>query len=648
MTRTTRPRRTVAGLVTLALAGASIFLATPSAYAATTVIAPSSMASTKGSVVSGGVVGNLAVKDQTGTQDTFSKYVEFNTVSTGYAGYRQYQVPTSTAPSSVTSIAVDANYRGPSNSEQAWTWSLYNWSTSTWTTVGTNAGATSWTWKSFSFASPSSAASYVSSAGLVRVQLSAANGVDNALLDYEAITVTSGSTPPADTTAPSAPTGLSSPSKTATSVNLAWTASTDNVGVTGYDVYRGTTVVGTVAGKSTTVSGLTANTAYSFTVKARDAAGNISAASGALAVTTSAAAGDTTAPSVPSGLNSPAKTATSVSLAWTASTDNVGVAGYDVFVNGSATAAATPTGTSATISGLTASTAYTFTVKARDAAGNRSAATAGLQVTTSAASGGGIVLPPQNGKWDYQIGGPYTPATGVQVVSRDRTVAPAAGKYNICYVNVGQTQPDEGTPNANAYGTTAWWLANHPNVILKGSNGQPIVDPNWDEVVFDVRTAAQRTELASVITPWFLQCKNDGYNAIEPDNIDLEVRSSGLETHAQVREYLKLLVTYAHSIGLAIGQKNATTDENDNPEWLTDGPTFNGGTGFDFAIAEECGAFTECGTFTAMYPGRVFVVEYANAGYSAACSAVGSTNSVIQRNLDVRPSGSSGYVYKEC
>jgi len=648
MTQNTRSRRSLAGFVTIGIVAASVLLTFTAASAATTVLAPSSITSTKGNVVSGGVVGNLAVQDQSGTQDTFAKYVELNTISTGYAGYRQYTVPGSVSPASVTAITVAANYRGPSNAEQAWTWSLYNFSTSSWTTLGTNSGASSWVWKAFSFASPASAASYVSSAGLVRVQLSAVNGVDNALLDYESITVTSGSTPPADTTAPTVPTGLNSPSKTSTSVDLAWTASTDAVGVTGYDVYRGATLVGTFAGTTATASGLTANTAYSFTVRAKDAAGNVSAASSALSVTTSAAAGDTTAPSVPTGLNSPSKTASSVTLAWTASTDNVGVTGYEVFVNGSATASATPTATSVTISGLTASTAYSFTVKARDAAGNRSAATSALAVTTSAASGGTWTLPPVNGKWDYQIGGPYTPTAGVLVVSRDRTVAPVAGKYNICYVNVGQTQPDGGTPNANAYGTTAWWLANHPNVILRDANGNPIIDPVWNEVVFDVRTAAKRTELVSVIQPWFLQCKNDGYDAIEPDNIDLEVRSSGLETHPQVREYLKLLVTYAHSIGLAIGQKNAVTDDNNNPEWQTDGPTFNGGTGFDFAIAEECGAFTECGTFTAMYPGRVYVVEYATAGWNAACSAVGSSNSVIQRNVDVRPNTASGYVYKEC
>lgn len=65
-----------------------------------------------------------------------------------------------------------------------------------------------------------------------------------------------------------------------------WTPSTDNVGVTGYDIYQGTELIGSSTTASFTVTGLTANTMYSFTVKARDAAGNESAASGALSVTT--------------------------------------------------------------------------------------------------------------------------------------------------------------------------------------------------------------------------------------------------------------------------------------------------------------------------------------------------------------------------
>ena len=99
-------------------------------------------------------------------------------------------------------------------------------------------------------------------------------------------TITAGTT--TDTTVPSTPT-LSASGTTQTSTNLSWTASTDNVGVTGYNVYRGTTLVTTVTGTTYTATGLTASTAYSFTVRAKDAAGNLSAVSNTVNVTTLAA-----------------------------------------------------------------------------------------------------------------------------------------------------------------------------------------------------------------------------------------------------------------------------------------------------------------------------------------------------------------------
>jgi hypothetical protein len=94
-----------------------------------------------------------------------------------------------------------------------------------------------------------------------------------------------------DTTPPSAPGSLRGTGTTASSAGLAWNASTDNVGVTGYNVYNGSTLDSTVTGTSATVSGLAASTTYTFTVKAVDAAGNLSAASNALSVTTSASGG---------------------------------------------------------------------------------------------------------------------------------------------------------------------------------------------------------------------------------------------------------------------------------------------------------------------------------------------------------------------
>ncbi|MEV4555448.1 glycoside hydrolase family 6 protein [Kitasatospora sp. NPDC049285] len=187
-----------------------------------------------------------------------------------------------------------------------------------------------------------------------------------------------------DTTAPSVPTGLAA-TTTSSSVSLSWTASTDNVGVSGYDVYRGGTLVGSTNNLSFTDTGLSASTAYSYTVKARDAAGNVSAASAALSVTTAAGGTtDTTPPSTPTGLAG-TTTSSSVALTWSASTDNVGVTGYNVYRGG--TLVASTTGTSYTDTGLSASTAYSYTVKAKDAAGNLSAASAALVATTQAGSG---------------------------------------------------------------------------------------------------------------------------------------------------------------------------------------------------------------------------------------------------------------------
>ncbi|MBF4465326.1 endonuclease [Flavobacterium sp. LC2016-12] len=95
-----------------------------------------------------------------------------------------------------------------------------------------------------------------------------------------------GGTPSGDTQSPTTPTSLASTSKTATSITVVWTASTDNVGVTGYDVYANSVLKTTVSGLSATITGLTASTSYSIYVKAKDAAGNASASSNTIAVTT--------------------------------------------------------------------------------------------------------------------------------------------------------------------------------------------------------------------------------------------------------------------------------------------------------------------------------------------------------------------------
>lgn len=186
----------------------------------------------------------------------------------------------------------------------------------------------------------------------------------------------------ADTTAPTAPTNLTASGTTQTTTNLSWTASTDNVGVTGYDVYRGGSLIASVTGTTYTASGLTASTTYSFFVRAKDAAGNVSGNSNTVSVTTqSTPAPDTTAPTAPT-LTASGTTQTSTNLAWSGATDNIGVTGYDVYRNG--TFIASTTATTYVATGLTASTAYTFNVRAKDAAGNISANSNTVSVTTLA------------------------------------------------------------------------------------------------------------------------------------------------------------------------------------------------------------------------------------------------------------------------
>jgi chitinase len=199
----------------------------------------------------------------------------------------------------------------------------------------------------------------------------------------------------ADTTPPTTPANLTSPSKTTTSINLSWGASTDSggSGLAGYNVYRNgaSTPTGQTTGTTFADTGLTPNTTYTYTVRARDGAGNLSPNSNQISVTTNTSGGDTTAPSTPTNLTSPSKTATSINLIWGGSTDTggSGLAGYNVYRNGATTPTIQVTGTSATDGGLSPNTTYTYRVRARDGAGNLSGLSNQISVTTNQSTGGG-------------------------------------------------------------------------------------------------------------------------------------------------------------------------------------------------------------------------------------------------------------------
>src|SRR5690606_32356161 len=187
-----------------------------------------------------------------------------------------------------------------------------------------------------------------------------------------------------DTQAPSAVTDLTASGTTSTSTNLSWSASTDNVGVTNYEVFQnGVSIGNTGTATNFNVTGLSPSTSYNFTVFAEDAAGNVSAVSNTESVTTSGAP-DTQAPSAVTDLTASGTTSTSTNLSWSASTDNVGVTNYEVFQNG-VSIANTGTATNFNVTGLAPSSNYDFTVFAEDAAGNVSAVSNTESVTTSGA-----------------------------------------------------------------------------------------------------------------------------------------------------------------------------------------------------------------------------------------------------------------------
>jgi len=265
-----------------------------------------------------------------------------------------------------------------------------------------------------------------------------------------------------------------------------------------------------------------------------------------------------------------------------------------------------------------------------DAPADASPATSSSTATTTAAKT--YAPPPTTGFVDYQLGGAYPVPAGTTVVARDSTAKPAPGVYSICYINGFQTQP----------GQQKVWLKKHKSLVLH-RKGKPVVDNNWpDEYILDTSTKAKRTAIAKIMIPTITSCAKTGFKAIEIDNLDTFTRSAGLLKSGNNRELAKLYATAAHKAGLAIGQKNSA-------EYAA---AWRKKVGFDFAVAEECAVWDECGVYKETYGKRFIDIEYtddlSDAEFATACASKSRAPLMVLRDRDLQTPSSADYAYQRC
>ncbi|MDC1161959.1 M43 family zinc metalloprotease [Tenacibaculum sp.] len=423
-------------------------------------------------------------------------------------------------------------------------------------------------------------------------------GTITSIGEVEDYRVTVGGIPPVDTQVPTGPSNLVASSIGTTTLTLNWGASTDNIGVTEYDVYRGTTKLTTVTGTSYNVVGLTANTSYTFSVKAKDAAGNTSVSSNIVNATTTQVL-DNQSPTAPSNLQASNVANTTLTLNWGASTDNTGVAGYDLYRG--TTKLTTVTATSYNISGLTAGTTYAFSVKAKDAAGNESTVSNTVNVTTTGGPNLNYCeMKGSNNNDDY--------ITNVNFGGINNTSAKATGGYHD-YTLPGNTSGSVSTNgSANLKVTLIGWSGGGNNEVYAWFDWNKDGDFTDAGEKFEITTKTTNTirELAinvpgtaaTGITRMRIvlgynagdgnsSCGSVDYGEVEDYDINI---AGGVQVDAPVAQFT------ASSTSITVGSSVNFTDQSMNTPtaWSW---TFTGGTPTTSTLRKPSVTYSTAGTY---------------------------------------------------
>ncbi|MBY4129316.1 endo alpha-1,4 polygalactosaminidase [Rhodococcus fascians] len=235
--------------------------------------------------------------------------------------------------------------------------------------------------------------------------------------------------------------------------------------------------------------------------------------------------------------------------------------------------------------------------------------------------------PVQTERFDYQLGAAYDPPGGLDTVVRDSTAEPLPGVLSICYVNGLQTQPG-----------VEW----NSDLLLRDAGGEPVVDPEWpDEYILDPGTPEKRAAIDAVIGPIIDGCAARGFDAVEIDNLDSWTRFPESIDEDSVVALARLYADRAHASGIEIAQKNTP----DGAVRMRDD------VGFDFAVAEECLAYDECGSYTSEYGARVYDIEYTDnlaEPFDRLCAREDRPTVTILRDRGLVSPSDPAYEYEQC